>query len=355
MGYKKGSVEVVKEDVASEEMISMLEKTVLGNESGLRYQHLRTRERISQISTFFFLQIKRHGKILGTVGVVKREVHHKRNKALSYYVRFLSMKNFFGKFNQPKPTHSKKKTTFIDEALNKLLDSIQGESDSITEKISFYAYVEKDNLASQNMCLRNGFKKSGEISTHLFGRINPKSQAQVTKVIDKDFYLTEVSEFYTKHHFKFFDDLFKVGNVYEIRVENQIVAGLRAIKSGWRIMNIPGMVGLILMKILPNLSILKKVINPEKFEFLGFDSIWFKPGFENQIEIIMEHALSENNFNVGMYWVDINDELKKKLQENVRTGLIGKLKNDISADVLVREKQKQNKKYLHYVNALDMI
>jgi len=42
-----------------------------------------------------------------------------------------------------------------------------------------------------------------------------------------------------------------------------------------------------LLKIIPKISFLKTLIDPINLEFLGFDSIFFKPGYEHKLHILL--------------------------------------------------------------------
>jgi hypothetical protein len=65
------------------------------------------------------------------------------------------------------------------------------------------------------------------------------------------------------------------------------VAGCQYHRGQWAITHMNGRWRNFLLKIIPKISFLKTLIDPINLEFLGFDSIFFKPGYEHKLHILL--------------------------------------------------------------------
>ena len=127
---------------------------------------------------------------------------------------------------------------------------------------------------------------------------------------------------YEEHALVPFNSILLVDNYFAIRENGEIVAGCQFHRVHWVINSMPGMMGKIVMNIVPLIPVLNKLFNPLRFEFLAFEGIYVKPGFENKLMDLFEGLLAKEQLKSSMYWMGESCPVRKRIQEKCKTGLI---------------------------------
>lgn len=135
-----------------------------------------------------------------------------------------------------------------------------------------------------------------------------------------------IKEFYTG--FQLFSPihLFENNAYYLRRINGEIVCGIQANPVHWKIKKLPGLSGKILLKFAPKIPRLKKLINPNNYQFLATEGIFWKKGFESEVSNLLEGILHETNHNSLLLWTDTQNLMLKKLP--IKWGFIQKIKAD---------------------------
>ncbi len=72
----------------TDDIIKYLQDYVLGTDGGLRYLQLDLAERLAAIRKIYFMTLRKYGKLLGTVGFIRRQVRFRRKYLNTYYIRY---------------------------------------------------------------------------------------------------------------------------------------------------------------------------------------------------------------------------------------------------------------------------
>ncbi|XWN37726.1 MAG: hypothetical protein ROO71_02135 [Balneola sp.] len=349
----------------SESILSLLKKTILGTPGKLRYKHTETENIAERISGLNFIQIKKRTRVLGTAGFIERDITIGSSTIKSLYVRYLSVYN---PFKRPKKTTSKtgfknKTNSLKDDIERVFIQELEKPFSDSEKKGIYYAYVESDNLLSKKLCHSFGFKEIRVIHTFLFSRFFPKKQKSASKIDTKKYgqYRGSLRHFHKDHNFVFTDSLEDLGTCFILEEKGEDVAGIRAIPVQWEIVDMPGLKGFLMLKVLPKIPFLNRIFKPDKLRFLAFDSLWHRKGDADKVQKLMEHACSELGFYMGMIWADQESTTSDVLLSKNRLGLLHKINGVVSADLMVRDINMNQQDFSKlknspaFVSSIDMI
>lgn len=326
----------------SPRIAQLLQKTVFGTEGKLRYRQQEIAERIRSQSNVQFIEILKANRVLGTVGMANRLVHHKNEMMHTLYVRYLSI---------AQPFKSRKRTSFqkpvsTTEKKGALRELITTEITNHFEEPfkekglegAFYAYVESANINSRNLCLSMGFRPTRKIETLLFSRFNPSQKRSIHNISDYEQgeVKVQLKEFYKNHSFYFEDKIFHTGFYLVKKEKGKIIAGIRATPVNWQLVDYPGFEGWLMREVLPFLPFTNRLFQPDSFKFLAFDYAWHIPEHENLIPELMAHCCSMFGINLGMIWGDMHSGLIKNLKTGNQLGFIHSIIGSVYADFMVR-------------------
>ena len=321
--------------IVSEEILGLLKNTVLGTEGKLRYRQQEVEKRLNLQKKLEFIQVKKNNRVMATAGVI----HRQTNTVESLYVRYLSAYNPFKTGAKKNFNRKISKTGGIREQIGKIFtDHFEKPFMDRSEKACFYAYVESDNIYSQNLSSSFGFKPTRKINTLVFSRFAPKKTNAVKKLSSKqfDYFKTQMCDYYDDHNFVYTEGLENRGKLYAFFKGDEIKAGIRAYPVLWEIVEMPGLTGLLMQKVLPYLPFTTRLFNPKNLHFLAFDSAWHKDGYEHAVPFMMEHICSVHQINMGMFWGDQESDLLRNLANSGKMGLLHTLNKNITADIFIR-------------------
>ena len=319
----------------SEEILELLKNTVFGVEGKLRYRQKEIEKGLRLLEKLEFIHVKKNDRLLATAGVIRRET----NNGNSLYVRYLSAYNPF-KTSSKKDFNKKiSKKGIIREQIGEVFTN-HFEQPFIDEnkKGCFYAYVESDNIYSRNLGLSFGFQPVRKINTLVFSRLSPKKATGIKELPPDqvDQFKTGIRDYYKDHTFVFTEGLENRGKLYSFFEGNEMVAGIRTYPVLWEIVEMPGVTGFLMQKVLPYLPYTNRLLSPRNMKFLAFDSAWHKDGYEHAIPFMMEHLCAIYKINMGMFWGDQESHLIKSLSNSGKMGLLYTLNKNITADIIIR-------------------
>lgn len=324
----------------SKSILSLLEKTVLGTPGKLRYKHTETENTVKKISGLRFVQIKKRNRVLGTAGFIERNISFDSASLKATYVRYLSVYNPFRtrKKSRRKKVVNKTQSVLRNDIENIFKGELERPYKTTHQKGLFYAYVESDNSLSRELCKSFGFKKIREINTFLFSRFFPKKQTGISEIDSNDYeiFREPLRHYYKEHNFVFTDSLEDFGTCFVLNHDGRAVAGIRAIPVHWKIVEIPGLKGFMMLKVLPKIPFLKRLFQPDKLKFLAFDSLWFQEKHSDKVQKLMEHACSELGFYLGMIWIDAKSATTNSMLTKNNLGLLHKINGSVKADLMAR-------------------
>ena len=307
--FSDGSYSIWRHSGIPLEAISFLDNISWGN-SGAVYEHKNTKERILSLHNPTLIAIHEGEKIQATGVFCNTYISAGNAKYNCYYIRyFAASKEIRGK-------------GIIKHLAVKVMTMIR---DNETEKTVFMACIEKGNKASYKTVSNAGYKEIGKVKTNGFSRFFPQANRNMEQV-KTDAVRNEVMVLLQKEYHEYaivqFNSIFLRDNYYVIRKNGEIVAGCQYHRAHWVINNMPGLMGMVIMNIVPMVPFLNKLFNPKSFEFLGYEGIYVKPGHEKDLMRLFEGLLAKEKLNSAMFWFSEECELRKNILKNCKLGLI---------------------------------
>jgi len=331
-------LEVIVSDHANEDMLEILSHAVQGSEGGLRFQLQNIPARIAAYKDQIrFVSLYLKNKIAGTVGSCYRITGQGNLRYPSSYLRYLAFHSVYQsdiswKKRNREVIKSEKEDTFKQKTLEifskpHLLDLNQV---SESDKHIMYAFLESMNERSKNLVTQAGYEYIRSFLTVAFSRFSPKSDSRVAKITSPDEKKKMESlllEYYHDYSFFSTDYAFFGDKYYVLKEGDEIMAGVNAIPSSYKIYDMPGIWGWIYMKILPRAPYFKRLFHPEEFRHLVFDAIYCRKGKEMLLASLFESVCTSEGYHTGITWLDDRSELFDNLRSGVKMGALNRMLN----------------------------
>jgi hypothetical protein len=332
------TVEAGFSDKPSQEIVKLLSGTIWGTPGKTLYKHLQTAEKIEHIKEPLFFSLYRHSKLLCTVCLSRRITDLGRGCADFFYIRyFVANKSITGKGNIK--TNSKASRNSI---IKQWMVNIFAQGSRINNKGNgkavFYAYVETENSQSMQLCSQYGFVPVRKMVTVPVSRFSPSESPKVRLAADTErtAILKLLKETYQEHRQVFLGNIFYKGSYYVYTENGQIVAGAQANCTRWAICHLPGASGSVLLKLLPRLPYLRRIINPQDFRYSAMEGFFCLPGYEYAIEPFIESIMHKQKNNAALFWFDTECPVYKMLISNCKLGLMAAINSSGHAHIIAR-------------------
>jgi hypothetical protein len=184
------------------------------------------------------------------------------------------------------------------------------------------------NERSKNLVHQAGYDYIRSFLTVAFSRFSPGHDKRVARLeADERVKMRSLlREFYRNYSF-FNTDYSFTGTYYILKEGNEIIAGVNAIPSLYKVYDVPGIWGWVMMDILPKLPYFRRLFHPGEFRYLVFDSIYCKPGREDLLANLFESACAAEGYHTGLTWLDDRSELYDKIRTDVKMGVLNRMLN----------------------------
>jgi hypothetical protein len=331
-------LEVRISDYANQGILEILNHSVQGSEGGLRFQLQNVDSRIAAYNDQIrFVSLYKKNQIMGTVGSCYRLTGQGKLRYPSSYLRYLAFQSTY----QSEITWEKKRKAVIkpekDDSFKQktleifskphLLDYKKTEEG---EKHIMYAFLESMNERSKNLVSQAGYEYIRSFLTVAFSRFSPKPDKRVTRIIlpeEKKKMESLLLDYYRDYAFFSTDYAFYGDKYYVLKDGNEIIAGVNAIPSVYKIYDMPGIWGWVIMKILPGAPWFKRLFHPEEFRHLVFDAIYCRKGREMDLAVLFESVCAAEGYYTGLTWLDDRSELYDSLRSGVKMGALNRMLN----------------------------
>ena len=330
-------LEVRVSDYANEGILDILNHSVQGSEGGLRFSLQNIAPRIAAYKDQIrFVSLYKKNHITGTVGSCYRISGQGNLRYPSSYLRYLAFQSTYQtdtgrrKRNKAliKPENDdsfKQKTLeiFSKPHLLDLNDVSEG------DRHIMYAFVESKNERSKNLVNQAGYEYIRSFLTVAFSRFSPKTDKRVVKLKDEEKVKMEslLREYYLEYSFFSTDYSFFGDKYYVLKEGEEIIAGVSAIPSVYKVYDVPGVWGWVMMKVLPKTPYFRRLFRPGEFRYLVFDAIYCKKGREDLLGKLFESACAAEGFHTALTWLDDHSQLYEKLRTVVRMGALNRMLN----------------------------
>jgi|WetSurMetagenome_2_1015567.scaffolds.fasta_scaffold00174_34 hypothetical protein len=327
-------LELKKADEADDDMLALLNETVIGAEGGMQYSMQNIGAKIKAYgSDIYFFTLYRKNSLAGVIGMCRRFTTTAGTTYSSTHLRYLSVKAAFQAESTILP---KDAGTHFKESFKHKLFSLFSKpyylsdgSEESGEKHVMYAYVESKNERSKNLINQAGYDYVRSFLTVAFSRFTPKKDPRVSRLSPAEYPLMneKLKEFYSGYsfytdEFNFFNDKY-----YVLREGDEIVAGVSVIPTSYKVVSMPGVWGWLLMKVMPKTPYMKRLFRPGEFRYLVLSAIYCCKGKESLLPDLFGSVCAEENFNTALTWLDDHSELYDTLRTNRRMGTLNRILN----------------------------
>lgn len=332
---------VLKEShIISEELVVFLEATQLGT-NGAKYSHLDVRERIKQTDNPKSFTLTRNESIVANVTFCLRD--------FAYYIRYFAFHTRY----QSSSNSSRRKN--YNSIFHKKIEQVFEELTSQSEK-PFYAYIDSDNSRSREMSSRFGFGHYTDIVSKSFSRLYPKKNSKIT-FSEPCAEIEQLVQGQYQNYDAYFDDHVKEGPFVLMRsAAGQIEACAKFTLVKWRIHRLPGAFGGVLVKGLPYIPFLRKLIQPKLHCFLTPDIVYTEGQDPKKLEALFTGALALYKVHSLLWFVDPNDKNFTTIGSGFCWGILNKIIGVKKVEVVGRNiEQRYDPSRPFFVSSFDLI
>ncbi len=320
--YAKDQLVITVSKQASKEAIALLKRTVYGTH-GPKYQHTGQEKKCLHIADPYFFNLWVNENLAGAYCLSGRVVNIKIGKMKSYYGRYLTIHpQYMGKgYGQL----LKRKAVEYMEKVNK-------------QPYLLYSYIEEHNQRSLKISENEGFLSIGKLDTVIFSRLYPKKDKRFQRLNSSELIhmLGLLEEAYKDYCLVNFEQVYYEQNYFILKDQGEIIAGVQANPIEWRIIDLPGLSGKIIIKIVPKIPIVKRLINPNKYQFVALEALYFKAGREADLFKLLESVIAHFQYTSALIVLDEKASICKLLKDSGKLGIMNSLKSNISTLVMIQ-------------------
>ncbi|MFH0841605.1 MAG: hypothetical protein V1903_03185 [Bacteroidota bacterium] len=330
-------LEVRVSDHANEGILDILNHAVQGSEGGIRFSLQNIASRIEAYKDQIrFVSLYKKNKITGTVGACFRISGQGELRYPSTYIRYLAFQSTYqSDINWRRREKAVIKPESDDSFKQKTLEIFSKphilDLPDVFEKDKhlMYAFIESMNERSKNLVHQAGYEYIRSFLTVAFSRFTPKADNRVSKLREDEKPLMTglLSEYYSDYAFFSTDYAFYNNNYYVLRENGEIIAGVCAIPTMYKVYDMPGVWGWVMTRILPDVPFFRRLFRPGEFRYLVFDAIYCKKGKEPLLASLFDSACAAEGYHTGLTWLDDRSELYDKLRTEVKMGTLNRMLN----------------------------
>jgi len=334
-------VEIVSEP--NQEIRNHLGEMILGTPGKLQYRFLDVNEKLSELKNCRFLILKKSGRMIGSVCLIRRESSVTSGDYSFWYIRYM----FIRAPLKPKTYKDKRKKrehafqlSYVWNSVLKYLEQpeIMVDASDRTKRSLLYSYVQKSNLRASSFNSGIGILPVKTFRTYFFSRIRPEKNTCVRQIREeeKDQVIKLLREFYKDHVLYFEQNLFYKEKYFVYVKDNEIVAGVQANPEAWEFLNKPGLIGFILIKVLPVVPVISKYWKPKNFKFTAVEGIFYRDGHEDKLIDLMESVCAINDTHFIFYWADIGSSIYKIITRPGVNGFLSRFLTSEEGDICAK-------------------
>ena len=314
---EQNGYQIFKQYGVSMAVRSLLMKTVWGS-GGTHYEHLGGEQTVKEMFDPHVITLEKDEELIACALFCKREVKVNSHTYNSFYTRYFAANPVF------------RGQGIVKQNGAATMSMIRKD---VAEPSLFYAVVEKKNYASKKIVESVGYNPIALLKTVGISRYFPKKNSSVRKLsaAELEQMKLRLDVFYKEHGFVQFKPL---DTYYVLEEAGEIVAGVQVEKGSWHIQNMPGVLGFVVMKVVPYIPLLNRIFNPRNFKFLGLEALYFKDGHAKDAVKLVEHLLAENKCNSAMLFADEKSKVYTHLMK-CRLGILNYFSQDADSFLMM--------------------
>jgi hypothetical protein len=321
------------------ELVQLLEQTTLGT-NGAMYRHLDVPERIYQTDSPLCFSLRRNDHLLANITFCKRD--------FGLYLRYFAFDKRFQSKGKARQTIQK---STLKQEIEEVFKNVSKEHPGTMNMC--YAFIDARNARSKWMSEQFGFQTKAKLATQTFSRRFPKKSMRISKEVLTQEHLSLIKSKYEQYT-AYFDHYLHQGELHCLRsAEGTLLALAKFTNVTWEISRLPGKMGGFLVKALPFIPVLRKMIQPKKHQFLVPEAMCI---LENNAALLTEFlsgVLYMQERHTMLWWTDERDDLYGQVKNKVNWGILHQILGVSPVDVVVRGAFEPKEPI--YVAAFDMI
>jgi len=305
---------------ASPHSVALLQHTVYGTH-GPQYRHTGQAEKVAHITGPYFFELWKGDELAGTYCLSERQVHTPAGPVPGYYGRYLAV---------PAAHRGHGYGHLLKQEAVRYIERMQ------PQPHLFYSYIEGANARSLQISAKAGFCPLAQLEALAFGRLYPRRDLRFSQlpVVEQPAMRARLAAAYQAYSLVQFDHLFDDNNYFVLRENGEIIAGVQAQPVRWRIEAMPGLSGQLLLRVLPYVPVLKRLINPANHQFAALEALYVQPGREPELLVLLESVLAHFGYTSALMMLDTNSPLHQYLKGSGKLGLLQAIKKPTYSQVL---------------------
>ncbi len=318
--FRQEAYEIRRYTAIPEKAVRFLDQIAWGNK-GTVYEHKHTAEHIRRLHRPTLIAAEQQDELLCTVVFCNTPVACGEHHYNCYYARYFAAATQV-RGNGMVPRLSVK--------------VMQGIREDEAEKTIFFACVEKSNTASFKTVRFAGYRDIGVIKTQGFSRFFPGKQPieQLHTETERQELLGLLHVQYEAHALVQFNSLFSENNYFVIREGGRIVVGCQYHRVHWVVRSMDGFSGKLIVNLAPRVPLLRRLFNPNKFEFLAFEGIYAAPGHESRLAQLFEGLLAREQLHSALYWMAEQCPVRRRISLKINPGLLHTFVKDADSNIM---------------------
>ncbi len=307
------------------ELLDLLKRIVWGGQ-GSRFQVQGIEKRIGRLRRPLFMSLEKGGEVIGGYCFSRREVKVLgKNHAAVFRTAFAVDDRHAGK------------------GYGRLLAKVSKDYFQRRSTGLSYGFVEDTNVRSLKALRKARYDHIGSFEPVLFSRLRPLRKIAFSILSEKEErrWKAHLQKIYRDHALVHFDSP-KGENYFVAKKRGRITAGVQARRVQMRLKEIEGPFGLLL-----------KWSRFQRCEFLTFEAVYHRKGFQRDLFALLETLLSEFGVRCGVLFLDRRSPWYPLFKRSGQLGLFDKLHPTPSIHVMGLGIKKEIGPY--YISASDVI
>ncbi|MDU8946234.1 hypothetical protein [Ovoidimarina sediminis] len=190
-----------------------------------------------------------------------------------------------------------------------------------------FAYVEETTEFSLRLSDQIGHDSEAHLPLTLFTRFFPRADPHATALRpdEGDTLRAALGTFYVDHQLTDFATSLKQDECFVIRdAGGKIVAAVQAEVLRWSVMSMPGIQGKFLLKVLPHLPGLNRLLVLQDLRIVRFSNLFISVGYENRCLALLEDCLYRHQARIGLFLLDERSRVLTQLRHIGRLGILSR-------------------------------
>ncbi len=316
---KERNIVIERSSTYSPAFVALLERTVWGT-SGVLYSKHGVANALDRIGEPHFLTLTENGEPVTVAVRIRKTTRVGQNAYSAFYLAALAV-------DRPKMARGYGKLLTEQSRLHFLRE--------VGERGMLYGYIEANNVRSLELNKKVGFQPVGLFHAVMFSRLRPKDDASMRRLkeIERETLVQLLNDQYKDHGLLDFEHSVKVDDYYALRQGGGIVAGVQAQRLHWTMRRLPGAGGLILVKMLPCVPILRRLFTAGNYHFLRLGNIYVRRGHEAEVFTLIAALLARQHLNSAIAFMDKRSSVYQRIAAAGNFGMLNAVM-DVSMHVI---------------------